>query len=131
MTDTNARQLAAEVIRISGADPKKCMKCGKCTATCPAFEEMDYHPHQFVDLVDKGQVEKLMNAKGIWTCLSCFACLERCPRMVEPARLIEAVRVAVIRQQGMNHLKPQDIPEFLDENLPQQAITSAFRKYAK
>ncbi len=131
MTDTNARQLAAEVIRISGADPKKCMKCGKCTATCPAFEEMDYHPHQFVDLVDKGQVEKLMNAKGIWTCLSCFACLERCPRMVEPARLIEAVRVAVIRQQGMNHLKPQDIPELLDENLPQQAITSAFRKYAK
>ena len=51
--------------------------------------------------------------------------------MVEPARLIEAVRVAFIRQQGMNHLHPDQIPGLLDENLPQQAITSAFRKYAK
>ena len=64
-------------------------------------------------------------------CLSCFACVERCPRNVEPAKLIEAVRLAVIRQQGMNHLAPEQIPELLDDELPQQAITSAFRKYRK
>ncbi len=125
------RELAAELRRISGSDPRRCMKCGKCSAACPAYDEMDYHPHQFVDLVDKGQLDKLLASKGIWTCLSCFACLERCPRQVEPARLIEAVRLAVIRRQGQNHLKPQDIPALLDEDLPQQAITSAFRKYAK
>ena len=124
-------ELTATIKRISGVNPRLCMKCGKCSATCPAFDEMDYHPHQFVDMVDKGQIEKLMNSKGIWNCLSCFACLERCPRMVEPAKLIEAVRLAVIRQQGQNHLKPEQIPDLLDENLPQQAITSAFRKYAK
>ena len=131
MIANQERQLAAEIRRISGVNPKLCMKCGKCTATCPAFDEMDYHPHQFVDMVDKGQIDQRMQSRGIWTCLSCFACLERCPRMVEPARLIEAVRVAVIRQQGQNHLKPQDIPGLLDDELPQQAITSAFRKYAK
>ena len=48
-----------------------------------------------------------------------------------PAKLIEAVRLAVIRQQGMNHLAPEQIPELLDDELPQQAITSAFRKYRK
>ena len=32
---------------ISGVNPRKCMKCGKCSATCPAFDAMDYHPHQF------------------------------------------------------------------------------------
>ena len=52
-------------------------------------------------------------------------------RAVEPAKLIEAVRLAVIRQQGMNHLAPEQIPELLDDELPQQAITSAFRKYRK
>ena len=57
--------------------------------------------------------------------------MERCPRQVEPARLIEAVRVAVVREKGANHLKPEDIPALLDEDLPQQAITSAFRKYSK
>ena len=72
-----------------------------------------------------------MASNGIWNCMSCFACLERCPRQVEPAKLIEAVRLAVIRQQGQNHLKPEQIPALLDEELPQQAITTAFRKFAK
>lgn len=125
------KNLTNEVIRISGSNPKKCMKCGKCTATCPAFEEMDIHPHQFVDMVVNGRIEELVNSRGIYNCLSCFACMERCPRSVEPARLIEAVRVAVIRQKDKNHLKPDAIPAMLDAELPQQAITSALRKYRK
>lgn len=82
-------------------------------------------------MVEKGQIEPLMKSKSIYTCLSCFACVERCPRDVEPAKLVEAIRLAVIRGQGENHLKPESIPELLDENLPQQAIVSAFRKYSK
>lgn len=123
--------LVETVKRISGVNPRKCMKCGKCTAACPAYDEMEYHPHQFVDMVENGRLEELMRSKGIYMCLSCFACLERCPRSVEPAKLIEAVRLAVIRQQGKNHLKPAQIPALLDGELPQQAITSALRKYSK
>ncbi len=125
------KNLTQEVIRISGSNPKKCMKCGKCSATCPAYDEMDFHPHQFVDMVMNGRIEELLNSRGIYNCLSCFACMERCPRSVEPARMIEAVRVAVVRQKENNHLKPDAIPALLDEELPQQAITSALRKYAK
>ena len=117
--------------RISGVNPRKCMKCGKCSASCPAYDEMEYHPHQFVDMVENGRIEELMNSKGIYHCLSCFACVERCPRSVEPAKLIEAVRNAVVRQQDKTHLKPDAIPALLDDELPQQAITSAFRKYRK
>lgn len=120
-----------QIKRISGVNPRKCMKCGKCTASCPAFDEMEFHPHQFVDMVENGRIDELMNSKGIYTCMSCFACVERCPRSVEPAKLIEAVRTAVIRQQDKTHLKPDAIPELLDDALPQQAITSAFRKYRK
>ena len=117
--------------RISGVNPRKCMKCGKCTASCPAYDEMEYHPHQFVDMVENGRIDELMASRGIYMCLSCFACVERCPRSVEPAKLIEAVRLAVIRQQGKDHLKPEQIPQILCDDLPQQAITSAFRKYRK
>lgn len=117
--------------RISGVNPRKCMKCGKCTASCPAYDEMEYHPHQFVDMVENGRIDELMASRGIYMCLSCFACVERCPRSVEPAKLIEAVRLAVIRQQGKDHLKPEQIPQLLDPDMPQQAITSAFRKYRK
>ena len=117
--------------RISGVNPRKCMKCGKCTASCPAFDRMQFHPHQFVDMVENGRIDELMNSEGIDFCLSCFACVERCPRSVEPAKLIEAVRLAMIRQQGKDHLKPEQIPQLLDEEPPQQAITSAFRKFRK
>ncbi len=123
--------LQEQILRMSGVNTRKCMKCGKCSGTCPAYDEMEYHPHQFVAMVESGDIDALMQSNSIWTCLSCFACVERCPRSVEPANLIEAVRLAVIRQQNANHLKAQEIPENLEEKLPQQAIVSAFRKYSK
>ena len=120
-----------DILQISGVNPRKCMKCGKCSGTCPNFDEMEYPPHQFVYMVERGQIEKLMESKSVYKCLSCFACIERCPRNVEPAKLIEAVRLAVIRQKGMNYMKSDEIPAKLDEKLPQQAIVSAMRKYSK
>ena len=125
------KEMSMDIIRRSGVNPRKCMKCGKCSGTCPAYEDMDYHPHQFVSMVQKGRISELLESKSIWTCLSCFACIERCPRSVEPAKLIEAVRLELIRRQGCNHFKSDAVPELLDEKLPQQAIVSAFRKYSK
>ena len=120
-----------EILRISGVNPRKCMRCGKCSATCPSYEEMEYHPHQFVYMVEEGLLEPLMKSASLFRCLSCFACVDRCPRNVEPAKLVEAVRLAVVRQQGENHMKVEQIPEIWDEDLPQQAIVSALRKYKK
>ena len=127
----NKNYLKEEIIRMSGAAPKKCMKCGKCTATCPAFDEMEYHPHQFVSMVENGDIEPLLNSDSLYKCLTCFACLDRCPRSVEPAKLVEAVRLAAVRKQGNNHLKANMIPDMLDDDMPQQALVSAFRKYTK
>ena len=123
--------LKEELLRISGVNPKKCMRCGKCSATCPAYDEMEFHPHQFVAMVEDGDIEPLLNSQSLYKCLTCFACVERCPRGVEPAKLVEAVRLVAIRRQGANHMKADDVPAKLTEDLPQQAIVSAFRKYAK
>lgn len=114
-----------------GIETKKCMRCGKCTATCPNFELMEFHPHQFVALVESGRIDKLLSSNAAFMCFSCFACLERCPRLVEPARLIEGVRLLVAREQGADFMSPDEIPALLDEDLPQQALVSAFRKYKK
>ena len=127
----NKNFIQEEILRSSGVNPKKCMKCGKCSATCPAYDEMEYHPHQFVSMVENGDIEPLMNSKSLYKCLSCFACIDRCPRGVEPAKLVEAVRLAVVRQQGKNHLTANDIPELIDDETPQQLLVSAFRKYTK
>ena len=129
--ENSNKKISEEIIRRSGVNPRKCMKCGKCSGTCPAYDEMEYHPHQFVYMVETGDIEPLLNSKSIYRCLSCFACIDRCPRGVEPAKIVEAVRLEVIRKQGNNHLTPNELPEMLDEELPQQAIVSAFRKYTK
>ena len=116
---------------ISGVNPLKCMKCGKCSASCPSYNEMDIKPHQFVSYVQNGDVEALVNSKSITKCLSCFACIERCPRNVQPGKLIDAARQLVIRQRGQSHLSPDEIPALLDEETPQQLLMSAFRKYRR
>lgn len=128
----NSRELLKEQIeRISGVNPKKCMKCGKCTASCPAANEMEIKPHQFVSYVDRGDIEPLQKSNTLWKCLSCFACIQRCPRDVKPGKLIEGVRLSVIREKEQNYLSPGEIPELLDPEMPQQLLVSSFRKYAK
>ena len=122
---------AEQIREISGVNPYKCMKCGKCSASCPSFNEMDIKPHQFVSYVLNDDIESLVNSKSLWKCLSCFACVDRCPRGVEPAKLVEAVRLLAVREKGGTHLGPDEIPGLLDEEIPQQAIVSALRKYSK
>lgn len=115
----------------SGTDARKCMKCGKCSGRCPAYNEMDIKPHQFVSYIEKGEIDKLLNSKSLYTCLSCFACVERCPRGVAPANVIEAVRQEVIRAQGGNKVMAESIPPVIDEAIPQQLLVSMFRKLNK
>ena len=128
MSDKNR---AEEIRKISGVDPYRCMKCGKCSASCPSFNEMDIKPHQFVSYVLRDDIESLVQSKSLWKCLSCFACVERCPRDVKPGKLIDAARQLVIRQRGQNYLTADEIPELLDEELPQQLLVSAFRRYRR
>ena len=127
---TKERRIEA-IKEISGTDVRKCMKCGKCSGRCPAFNEMDIKPHQFVTLLAKGKIEVLLESKAIWNCLSCMACVERCPRGVAPAAVVEAVRDTVTRMQGGNGLKAEEIPPIVDELIPQQLLVSAYRKYNK
>ena len=122
-----------QILRISGVNPLKCMRCGKCSATCPSYEDMEYHPPQFVYMVETGDIEPLLNSESLYKCLSCFACVERCPRGVEPAKLVEAIRLIKIRQKDANRMTADDVPPAAeaDADLPQQAVVSAFRKYTK
>ena len=122
----------AELIKeISGVNPRKCMKCGKCSASCPSFNEMDIKPHQFVSYVENENIEALTASKSIWKCLSCFACVERCPRGVQPGKLVDAARQVVLRQRGQTYLSADQVPALLDDETPQQLLMSAFRKYRR
>ena len=127
----NKQDILDNIKLLSGTDVKKCMKCGKCSGRCPAFKDMDIKPHQFVNYLAEGKLDKLMESKAFWSCLSCMACVERCPRGVAPQGVIEAVRSTFVRMQNNNGIKAEDIPPMIDETVPQQLLVSAYRKYNK
>ena len=59
MQNKNER-MKEQILRMSGVNPLKCMRCGKCSGTCPSYYEMEYHPHQFVYMVETGELEPLL-----------------------------------------------------------------------
>jgi len=131
MSMSHGKNQADQIREISGTNPLKCMKCGKCSATCPAFNEMDIKPHQFVSYVANNNVEELVKSESLWKCLSCFACVERCPRDVKPGKIIDAARQLVVRERGGSYLTADEIPELLDDETPQQLLVSAYRRYKR
>jgi len=59
--EISAKKLNNEIIEkieeISGENIYKCYQCGKCTAGCPAANEMDYGPAQSIRLLQLGFVD--------------------------------------------------------------------------
>lgn len=120
-----------QISEISGQRIRDCIQCGKCSAGCPASEGMDILPHQVIRLLQTGQLDKVTESKTIWRCASCFTCAQRCPRDIDIANVLEAVRLTIIRRTGESRLTADDVFGKIDDKMPQQAIVSAFRKYNK
>lgn len=126
----SAKEINETILRLSGTDVSRCMQCGRCSATCPAAWKMDVLPNQVVWAVLNGNGAELLEKSAQWKCLSCLACEERCPRGVSPARVMEAVRLYLIRQQGGAQLSADALENYPAE-MPQQALVAAFRKFVK
>lgn len=89
---TEDKALIARLEKEAGTDIKLCYQCGKCTAGCPAAFAMDYPPRQVIRLLQLGMVEAALSADSVWICASCETCSSRCPRGVDIASLMDAIR---------------------------------------
>lgn len=69
-----------------------CYQCGKCSAGCPMAERMDVLPNRLVRLVQMGLAERALRTDAIWLCVSCLTCTSRCPKSVDCAGVIDALR---------------------------------------
>ncbi len=110
---------------ISGQNVLACYQCGKCSAGCPMVTLMDLLPNQIIRLVQLGQIGDVLNSKTIWLCASCFSCTSRCPKGVDLAKVMEALRLLLLRK-STNYVEPSELD--IDENLPQIALVSNLRK---
>ncbi len=69
-----------------------CYQCGKCTAGCPMADEMDMMPNQLVRLAQLDKIEKAARSESVWLCVSCQTCSTRCPKSVNCAGVMDALR---------------------------------------
>ena len=74
---------------------------------------MDTLPHQLMRWVQLGRIDKAMRADAIWQCVSCMTCTTRCPKSVNCAGVIDA-----LRQLSIEH----------DAASPQQRRTILFQR---
>jgi heterodisulfide reductase subunit C len=115
------------VEEVSGEDLLHCYQCGKCSAGCPMAGSMDVLPNQIVRLAQLGMEGDIAGSKAIWVCASCLTCTARCPRGVDLARIMEALRLLTLRK-NVNYVEPNRIPAEELADLPQIALVSSFMK---
>ena len=59
---------------------------------------MDYTPRQIIRLLQLGLTEEALQAKSIWLCATCDTCSSRCPRGVDIASLMDALRREALKR---------------------------------
>lgn len=95
-SDHHERQgLARLVQEMTGQDVTACYQCGKCTAGCPMGRFLDLTTNQIMRLVQIGDddaTRRLLASTAIWRCAGCLTCTQRCPKQLDPAAVIDALR---------------------------------------
>ena len=126
------KQVTGEFVKrvkeISGQNVLTCYQCGRCSAGCPLTFAMKDLPNQVIRLVQLGLEEDALASNTIWVCASCLACHARCPRGVDLAKVMEALRAIRLRPGTEDRIKLEELSKETLARLPQQALVSGLRK---
>ncbi|MBS7631235.1 4Fe-4S dicluster domain-containing protein [Candidatus Bathyarchaeota archaeon] len=115
-----------KVSELSGEDINLCFQCGGCSSGCPLAEEMDFLPSKIVRMIQLGR-EEALDSETIWVCSTCFNCEVRCPRGIDVANIMEALRQLKLRKK-YSHVSLDSLEKSKIRTLPQIAIISNQRK---
>jgi heterodisulfide reductase subunit C2 len=88
-----------EVERLSHQVLGDCYQCGKCSGNCPVAPEMDFLPHQVLRLILTGNGVEAVTSRAIWQCDACLTCSTRCPRGIDVASVMDALRALAPRDE--------------------------------
>jgi len=106
VTETHESTLAEQIREATGVCVTECYQCGKCTAGCPMARFMDLTPSQVMRLVqigDAAAIERLLTSKTLWSCAGCLTCTQRCPKDLDPAAVMDALRERSFREGKVPH----------------------------
>jgi heterodisulfide reductase subunit C len=89
---------------------------------------MDMLPNQVIRYLQLGLDEQVFEANTPWICASCLQCRSVCPKGVDLARIMEAIRMLQLRK-GKNEIEIRTFSREYLEKAPQIALISGYRKF--
>ncbi len=67
---------------IDGENIKTCLQCANCSGVCPFGHVMDFPPGRMISWLRAGIFDEVIKADSVWMCVSCYACVEVCPKNI-------------------------------------------------
>ncbi len=119
-------ELRSKVEALSGQRLSDCYQCGTCAASCPLVAEMDVPPDLLLRQVAFG-VQGVLERQAFWVCVGCDSCAERCPRGIDMARIMEALRQVCLREGG-EQLDLTRLSPLARRELPPIALVASLRR---
>jgi heterodisulfide reductase subunit C len=96
----------------------QCIQCGTCSGSCPLADLMDHAPRELFALLREGAYDEALHSNTPWFCVSCYACMVRCPREIPVTDLMYAFK-EVITKHGTapKNLKMPDMYQAFSGNI--------------
>jgi len=121
------RKFSNRIKDLSGEKIDLCFQCGGCSSACPMTSHMDLLPSKVIRLVQLG-MEEVLKSRTIWVCSTCLNCAVRCPRGIDIANVMEALRQILLRGK-FNHMELGELTREELREIPPIAIISSLRKF--
>jgi len=84
--------LVRKIEAASGENVAACMQCGTCSASCPLAADMEVTPRRAIEMIRAGLEDELVQIDTYWYCASCYSCAVRCPRGINVAEVMYALK---------------------------------------
>jgi ferredoxin len=83
----------ANLLHAAHGNPvQTCIQCGTCAGTCPVAGYMDHTPRRLIGLIQADMKDEVLASNTYWFCASCFHCTVRCPKGIDIAGLMYALK---------------------------------------
>ncbi len=100
-----------DVVRLGGADVKKCFQCATCSVACPISTDNKPFPRKEMIAAAWGLKDKLVGNADIWLCHNCGDCTTLCPRAAKPGDVLGAIRSYAI----MDYAVPKAVGRIVND----------------
>jgi len=105
-TIRGAKTFVDEVAAEPGGDKiNECIQCGVCSGSCTTVEWWQYPPRQIIAMIRAGKRKEVLSSPSVFNCVTCYLCTVRCPRGINPTKLMHAVS-AIAEREGYHPRTP-------------------------